>query len=168
MIKINYPYLPAGWEIRYVGADHPHMLAARQARLDLSTDHYHPTGAVVVWGGQIIAREANQSALRHPRLIRWHHGGVCVRRWLKIKSGEKYWLCPGCSSSRHHAESRAARAAQMTGLDLSGAALYLWGHWWCCAPCWSAIIEAGIGEVYLLEGSTVLFNRNHPENKIGQ
>lgn len=165
---INYPYLPVGREIKYVGAEQPYMLAAQQACRELSTDHYHPTGAVVVLANKIIAREANQSALRWPKLIRWHHAGVCVRRWLKIKSGEKYWLCPGCSSSRHHAESRAARAAQATGLDLRNATLYLWGHWWCCAPCWSAIIAADIGEVCLLESSEVLFNRAHPENKIGQ
>lgn len=46
--------------------------------------------------------------------------------------------------------------------------LYLWGHWWFCEPCWNAMIEAGIRDVYLLENSEVLFNKAHPENIIGR
>jgi len=30
------------------------------------------------------------------------------------------------------------------------------------------MIEAGIGDVYLLEGSEALFNKNHPQNIVGK
>ena len=54
------------------------------------------------------------------------------------------------------------------GHDTVGADLYLWGHWWACAPCWNAIIESGIENVYLLEGSERLFNKAHHGNVIGR
>ena len=165
---INYPYLPPGREIKLVPADHPYMQAAKQACRELSTDLFHPTGAVVVLADQIIAREGNQAALQHPAWQAKHAAGWCVRRWLKIPSGQKYWLCPGCSTFRHHSESRAARTAVATGLDLTQAELYLWGHWWCCEPCWQAMIKAGIGSVYLMAGGEVLFNRSHPDHQIGK
>ena len=172
MSQVAYPYLPVGQEIRYVSADHPYMVAAQAICQEESSDRLQPTGAVVALGGMIIARAANQAALCHPRWRGYHARGWCLRRVLKIKSGEKYWLCPGCASPDDHAESRAARLAmaraRQDSLDLSNAELYLWGHWWCCALCWAAIIEAGIGEIYLLEGSEVLFNRAHPDNRIGQ
>ncbi|MEA1929595.1 MAG: deaminase [Patescibacteria group bacterium] len=165
---IDYPYLPIGREIRLVKPDHPHMQAAKAAARELSTEHQHPTGAVVVLGEEIIAREANQAAIRSSYLRARHADGWCTRRILKIPSGQKYWLCPGCSTHHQHAESRAARAASMVGRDLSAARLYLWGHWWCCAPCWQAILDAGIGEVCLTEGGHILFNRKHPDNQIGR
>ena len=49
---------------------------------------------------------------------------------------------------------------------LPGADLYLYGHWWCCEPCWNAMINAGIKNVYLLKKSEVLFNLENPDNII--
>jgi hypothetical protein len=53
-------------------------------------------------------------------------------------------------------------------VDMKDADLYLWGHWWCCESCWTAILGAGINKVYLEEGSEVNFNREHSDHTIGQ
>lgn len=155
----RYPYLPEGRTIRYAPEGDPFMREAKRTRDIDSTDLIHSTGAVVVMAGEIIGRAANQSALRNKKLLELHRKGFCVRRLLKIPSGKKYWLCPGCSSCRHHAESRAVKDAVSHHPSAAGADLYLYGHWWCCKPCWDAMIKAGIKDVYLVEGADGLFKR---------
>jgi deoxycytidylate deaminase len=161
MSQINYPYLPAGRTILYVDSSNEFMKAAEVACGELSTDKYHPTGAVLVRDGKIIARAANQSALKSEKLLEWHRKGLCVRKLLKIPSGKKYWLCPGCASSKNHAETLAVKTAEKLGVKTDGADLYLWGHWWCCRPCWDSMISGGIRNVYLLSGSDRIFNQSH-------
>jgi deoxycytidylate deaminase len=165
---IKYPYLPAGHGIEYVPAENEYMAAAKEFAASFSSDHQMPTGAVIVKDGEIIGRGANQVALTHPALVRLHKDYLCTRRLLHIPSGQKYWLCPGCASPNQHAESRAVRDALAHTSDTHGADLYLWGHWWCCEVCWRAMITAGIRDVYLLEGSEVLFDKNDPGNIIGR
>jgi deoxycytidylate deaminase len=58
-----------------------------------------------------------------------------------------------------HAEPRAVRDARKNCSDINDADLYLWGHWWCCKPCWDAMIGAGIKNVYLLDESIALFKK---------
>src|SRR3989344_3972335 len=129
---IVYPYIPEGKNIKYVGAQDRFMRAAETACRELSTDRMHPTGAVLVKDGEVIARAANQSALKNKTLLGLHRRGWCVRKLFKIPSGQKYWLCPGCASSRNHSETLVVKAARKKGVDTEGADLYLWGHWWCC------------------------------------
>jgi deoxycytidylate deaminase len=155
----NYPYLPEGREIKYVAETDLFISEAKRIRKEFSTDEGHPTGAVVVLGDEIIGRGANQSALKNKKLIDLHKKGVCVRRFLKIPSGQKYWMCPGCSKNKHHAEARAVKDALKNGKSPKGADLYLYGHWWCCKPCWDEMIAAGIKNVYLVEGATEQFKR---------
>jgi deoxycytidylate deaminase len=168
MSQITYPFIPKDRTILYVGPDNEFMKAAEAACKELSTDRYHPTGAVLVKDGKIIARAANQSALKNEKLLELHRKGFCVRKLFKIPSGQKYWLCPGCSSSKNHAETSVVRDARKRGISTEGSDLYLWGHWWCCEPCWNSIISGGIRDVYLLEGSDRLFNPKFPENIIGK
>lgn len=129
-----------------------------RVRNTLSTESNHPTGCVAVKDAVVIARAANQSRLRNPRLLALHKR-YCIRKMLHVPTGKAYWVCPGCSTHREHAESSLVRAAQKAGVDLSGADIYLYGHWWCCKPCWDSMIAAGIRDVYLLEGSERLFAR---------
>lgn len=159
-MEIKYPYIPEGRDILYVPADNPFMLEAINIRNAESTDGQHPTGAVVVKDGMIIGRVANQAGFKHPKLIDLHAKGWCVRRKLNVKSGTKYWLCPGCATHSNHAESGAVRdAISKAGIKATqGADLYLYGHWWCCKPCWDTMIAAGIKNVYLLDGSWEIFN----------
>ena len=155
----EYPYLPEGRTIGYVPADNEFMREAMRLRNEELTDFQVPTGAVVVSNGEIIGRAANQSSLKNKKLIDFHKNVFCVRRFLKIPTGTKYWLCPGCAQFRHHAESRAVKDALKNKDYIKGANLYLYGHWWCCKPCWDAMIAAGIDKVYLVEGATGLFRR---------
>jgi len=163
--EIKYPYLPQGRAYLYVPSDNPNMLAAKEAAHELSTDRSHPTGAVVVKDGKVIARAANTTALSHPTLINLHKKGLCVRKLFKIPTGQKYWLCPGCGDYDCHAETSAVRAAKT---DTTGADVYLWGHWWACAPCWNSMIQGGIRNLYLEVGSDVSYNRDDPKNVVGQ
>ncbi|HEY9584174.1 MAG TPA: deaminase [Candidatus Paceibacterota bacterium] len=163
-MTINYPYLPEGREIKYVSADNIFMIEAKNSALRLSNERQHPTGAVIVAKGEIMARAGNKSALSNKKLIELHKNGLCVRRILKIPTGKKYWLCPGCASSKCHAEQLAVKDAKKKGLDIKGADLYLWGHWWCCKPCWDNMIEAGIKDVFLLSESEKIFNGAHGKN----
>ena len=168
MNSIIYPYLPEGRAIKYVSGENPFMAVAKEACRELSSDRQHPTGAVLVKDGKVLYRAANQSAIKNPRLLAIHQRGLCVRKFLKIPTGQKYWLCPGCASSINPAETGLVAEAKKNGVETVGADVYLWGHWWCCKPCWDGMISAGIKDVYLLEGSEKLFNKNHPDNIIGR
>lgn len=155
------PYLPVGKQIFVVPASNPFMVEAKRVRDTQSTDLNHSTGAVVVKDGIIIASAANQAGFKHPKLVELHRRGWCVRRWLKIKSGTKYWLCPGCSTHQDHAESGAAKAAlAKVGIEgARGADYYLYGHYWCCKPCWENMLKAGVGNVYVVDNAYELFGR---------
>jgi len=166
-MNIEYPYLPEGREILYVLEDDSFMKEAKETARNFSTDRLHPTGAVIVKDGEIVIRVANQVFLKHPKFQEWHQKGLCSRKFLKIKSGTKYWLCPGCAGHESHSEARGALEAKNKGMDIFDTDLYLWGHWWCCKPCWDKMISAGIKNVYLLEGSEKLFNAKHPDNILG-
>lgn len=160
--KIQYPYLPAGRTILYVPESNQYMVAAHEVAVKESTDKKTSTGVVVVSPtGEIIVSAANQSALKNPFLLRTHNKW-CIRKLFGIPSGQKYWLCPGCASSAYHAEHFAMRKAKKRNINISGCDVYLWGHWWCCQPCWDAMIKAGIKDVYLMEGVGEKFNNSNP------
>lgn len=152
--NIKYPYLPEGKIILYMPENNKYILVAKEIALTQSTDKKVPTGAVIVdEKGDILVTAANQSALKNQFLLNTHKNW-CIRKFFKIPSGQKYWLCPGCASHKNHGEYRVVLALQKkffqkvnTNLDL-----YLWGHWWCCKPCWDKMIEVGIRNVYLQEG----------------
>ncbi len=156
---IKYPYLPEGRGIKYVEASNPFMIEAKTFMEAHSTDRLHKTGSVVVKDGKIIGYGANQSRLKSKKFFDLHMRGWCLRRKLKVASGTHYWLCPGCSPCSSHSEQRAVRDAIKNGHNTKGADLYLYGHWWCCKPCWDKMIKEGINNVYLLKGSETLFGR---------
>ncbi|RJQ33960.1 hypothetical protein C4568_03440 [Candidatus Parcubacteria bacterium] len=158
-MKIPYPYLPEGHEIKYVPADNPFMLEAKNYSREHSLDSTVPTGSVVVKNGEIIGRGANGSD--------YHKTHECERVKRGIPTGQGYELCEGCHP-KNHSEPRAIADAKKKGHDTKGADLYLWGHWWACEPCWNAIIEGGIANVYLMEKSQELYNKEHPDNVIGR
>ncbi|OGG60144.1 hypothetical protein A2765_01075 [Candidatus Kaiserbacteria bacterium RIFCSPHIGHO2_01_FULL_56_24] len=166
-MNVKLPYVP-DIPIEYVPESDPFMSAAKEfARLN-ATDRQMPTGSVIVKDGEIIGRGANQVALKNPLFARIHKDHFCVRRLLHVPSGQKYWLCPGCASSKQHSEARAARDVIKSGRDATGADLYLWGHWWACKPCCDAVIAVGVQKIYLLENSAQLFNRDIPGNIVGR
>lgn len=167
-MKIDYPYLPEGRTIKYVPAGNTFMKVAEEVAHTMSSDKQHPTSAVLVMDGKVILKAANQSALKNPLLLKLHKKGLCVRKILKIKSGQKYWLCLGCASSHNHAETLLIKQAENLGIKTEGGDIYHWGHWWCCEPCWNSMIRGGVRDLYLLEGSEVLFNPKAVGNIIGK
>lgn len=154
----RYPYYPDGREVRYVSESDPIILMAMRYARQYSLDKTMPNASVIVREGSPIAAGANGS---HYHLI---HG--CRRQACGAGPGQDYHLCEGCHP-RNHSERRALRYAVERGLDTDGADLYLWGHFGCCRDCWEAMIEAGICDVYLLEGAERIFNKSHPENIVG-
>ena len=158
-MDITYPYLPAGRSILYVPADNQFMQIAKAFAQEHSLDKEMPNTSVIVKSGAVIAIGANGSD--------YHLTHECERVKQHIPSGQGYELCEGCHP-KNHGEQSAIHDAEVKGVDTHGADLYLWGHWWCCEPCWNAIMAAGIKNVYLLKGSEVLFNKSHPDNIVGR
>ncbi len=158
-MAIIYPYIPKGREIQYVGLDNPYMNQAYLYAKRYSLDDMMPNASVAVRGKQVLVKAANGNI---------HHKKFgCERVRLNIPTGQQYELCAGCSC-RDHSEAKLVRAAKSKKIDLKGAFLYLWGHWWCCEPCWDSMLSVGIKKVYLLENSEVLFNKKDPRNIVGK
>lgn len=156
---IAYPYMPEGQTISYVPSDNEFMQAAREVAQQQSLDKTMPTGTVLVKNDEIIGRGANGSD--------YHDTHGCERVRQNIPTGQGYELCEGCHP-KNHSEPRAIADAHAHGKDTNGADAYLWGHWWCCEPCWSAMARAGIRSVFLMEASEVLFNKEAEGNIVGQ
>lgn len=154
MADITYPYLPEGRTILHVPTDNPYMREAARVRNTQSSDHKHPTGAVVIKDEKVIGSGANQSRLKNPALLKLH-SRYCIRKMLGMPSGKYYWMCPGCATSRQHAECRAIADAMQHHNDTRDADVYLYGHWWACKPCWDIMIFAGIKNLYVIDDAVV-------------
>lgn len=157
--KVEYPYLPEGCEIKYVPVDNVFMMTAKEYAKHHSLDNTMPTASVIVFNNEVIGIGANGSD--------YHKTHPCERVRLGSKTGEGYELCEGCHP-KNHSERKAIADSRGKGTLVSGADLYLWGHWWCCEPCWQEMLSAGIKNIYLMEGSEKLFNKNNPANIVGR
>jgi deoxycytidylate deaminase len=167
--NIEYPYLPEGKSILYVPSSNPFMQEAKKTAWKESTDRRFSTGAVIVSvkNNFVVSKDANKAPLTNESLINLHKK-YCFRRILKIPSGQKYWVCPGCAAGDHHAEYRASKKLIKDGFDKDDQFdLYLFGHWWACKDCWGKMLEIPIRNVYLLERSEILFNEKIEGNIIG-
>mgnify|MGYP001619011886 CR=1 FL=1 len=148
--KIVYPYLPEGRTILYVPESNSFLKMAHEYALAHSSDEKIKTGSVIVKNGEIIGMGANESE--------YHLTQGCERKRRNISTGGGYELCEGCDP-KNHSEPRAIQDAQVKGNDTTDADLYLAGHWWCCKPCWEAMILAGIRNVFLEDGSEEKYAR---------
>ena len=144
----------------YVEEENQFMQVAKELAKTRSLDPDWPTGGVLVStrgrsssgrkDGQVIGGGWNGSE--------YHLQFGCERKRLGIKTGERYDLCEGCDP-KNHSEPRAIADAKNKGHDCNNADLYMWGHWWCCEPCWQALIDAGVKKVYLMKGANRKFKR---------
>lgn len=157
--KIEYLYIPEGKNILYVPESNPFIQEAKKYAKEHSLDSTMPTGSVVVMNGVVFGLGANGSD--------YHKTHECERVKQKIPTGEGYELCEGCHP-KNHSEPRAIENAKQKGHETKEADLYLWGHYWCCEPCWNVMISVGIRNVYLMEGSEILFNKTNPDNVVGR
>jgi deoxycytidylate deaminase len=139
---ISYPYLPKGKEILYVKESNPFMQSAKDL-LKKSGCRKHATGAVIVKEGKIIAQGKNAGI----------NVSICPRVYRKSKTGTDYHFCKDYCGQTGHAEENAVKDAISKNIDINNADLYLYGHWWCCKPCWGYMINAGINNVYLLKNA---------------
>jgi deoxycytidylate deaminase len=156
---ITYPYMPSDSVVAYVHADNDYMQLALDFAREHSLDKTMPNSSVIVRDGAVLGIGANGSD--------YHEKHGCERVRLGIPTGQGYELCEGCSP-KNHGEPRAIADATQKGNDTQGADLYMWGHWWCCEPCWKAMQNAGIKTIYLLENSEVLFNKEAHGNIVGK
>lgn len=163
MTEIVYPYLPEGRVIDYVATTDKFIGLAKAFARAQSLDKQMPCATVIVKDGLVIGIGANGSI--HHEV----HGCDRVRRGCK--SGEGYDLCEGCNPVSH-SEAKAIRNALNldagSKYNLRDARLYLWGHWYCCKDCWDKMIDVQIGEVCLMHGSQVLFNKEVEGNIVGR
>jgi len=167
--KVIYPYLPEGQTIMYAPKSNEFIREAKRVAFLYSTDRRMPTGAIVVRSNDnhIVAQESNKAPIKNPKLLAFHKK-YCIRRIFKIPSGQKYWMCPGCAGGDHHAEYRASKKLIKNGFNKGDQFdLYLWGHWWACQDCWSKMLEIPIRNLFLLEGSEILFNEKAEGNIVG-
>jgi deoxycytidylate deaminase len=134
------------------------MIEAKAYAQAHSLDKTMPNSSIVVLNGKIVGRGANGSD--------YHEKHGCERVRLGIPTGQRYELCEGCSP-KNHGEPRAITDALSRLDSVQDADLYLWGHWWCCEPCWNTMQASGIRTVYLLQDSEELFNKDSPKNIVG-
>lgn len=152
MPDIQYPYLPEGKQLKYTNADNPFMIEAAKVRDTQAGDTLYPVGSVLVKDGVVIGRGGN-GFNRGPGELH-----ICPRIVLDCKSGERYDLCT-LHDSPGHSEVMTLADAYAKGHDPAGADLYMYGHWWACEPCWTALLEAGVRDVYVLDDAHERFSR---------
>lgn len=157
--SIAYPYMPAEGRILYVEENDAFIQAAKDFAKIHSLDKAMPNASVLVKDGKIIGQGANGSS--------YHEANECERIRLNIPTGQGYERCEGCHP-KNHSEPKAIQNAIENGHDPAGGEIYLWGHWWCCQPCWDRMLQVGISIVRLLKDSEVLFNKTAPGNIVGQ
>jgi len=158
MVNIDYPYMPPDRHLKYVSSDHPFMLEAARARQECAGDPLYPVGIVLVKEGKVIARAGN-GFNKGPGQVH-----VCPRIVLDVPSGTGYDLCT-LHDSPGHAERMVLSEAQRLGVDPMGSDAYLYGHWWACEPCWTALLEAGVRDLYVTDDAHERFSRDRVYEK---
>ncbi|MCX6716706.1 MAG: deaminase [Candidatus Taylorbacteria bacterium] len=153
------PYFSEEMIFKSVPAQNEFINLAKEYARKYSLDKAMPIGSVLVNKGDIIGIGANGSD--------YHNNHICERVRQKIPTGQGYELCEGCHP-KNHSEQKAIQDAIKKGNKTEGTDLYLWGHWWCCRWCMNAIKKAGIKNVFLLEKSEILFNKNKSGNIINR
>ncbi len=145
-----HPYVPKGRTYGYVLESNAFIRRAKS--LGASMRKKFPkaiiTASVLVKNGDVIGKGINNPI----------HPSFCPRTVFQCPSGEGYELCPSHCHSDNHSEGKAIKEAKEKKRDARRSDLYLYGHWWCCKPCWDKIIAAGISNVYLVEGATEKFS----------
>lgn len=145
----SYPYIAPGRNIFYVPEDNPFMQKAKTLRGTIARLYPEAvvTASVIEFQGTVIGTATNNPV----------HKTFCPRTALLSPSGEGYEWCPKYCHPDNHSEAGAIRQALDQSRSPAGGALYLYGHWWLCEPCWDKVIAAGIKDVFLMEGATERF-----------
>lgn len=146
-----YPYLPKNRVIFYAHKTDKFIRGAKEMVQDIKKQYpwaRYVTASLVVNDGKIVGKAVNRDV----------HLSFCPRRVFQSPSGGGYHLCPRHCHPKNHSEVLALNDAARKGKDAAkDSSLYMYGHWWCCKPCWDAMAGAGIKDIYLIEGATELF-----------
>lgn len=153
MPNIQYPYMPEGYQLKYASVDDPFMIEAAKAQEECAGDPLYPVGIVLVRDGEVVVRAGNG-------FNRGRQGHVCPRLVMECPTGIGYDLCD-LHEAPGHAESQVLKVARKTGIDPQGGDLYLYGHWWCCEPCWEEMIKTGVRDVYVVDDAHERFSRDN-------
>ncbi len=142
----------------FVSEDHPLMRLAKDAASSYSLTPAYPIGIVAVTDDKVLCAAGNGNGYHEANPDKEGHIEGCVRRFVsqervksggeKIKPGEEFDLCPGCHTD-FHAESNLIRKAHDLSINLKGADIHMYGHYWCCGDCWGKMKKVGIGRVVL-------------------
>lgn len=157
---IKYPYIAPGRVIKFVPISNKWMQEAKKMADSETRCSWWPTGAVVVKNGKIIGRGSNPGEITIP----------CPRWVKKCPTGTGYELCNNvCKRIGYgHSEVTSIEDAEKNHQDTRGADFYLYGHWWCCEPCWNKMINAGIKNVYLLKNAHKIFTHEKRSNLMAE
>lgn len=131
------------------------MLAAKKAT-EKTGCKKQPTGAVLVKDGKILMTATNAGLTVN----------ICPRVLKGSKTGTDYHLCQEVCKQEGHSEYSVVKKALAKGIETEGADIYLWGHWWCCQPCWDAMIAGRIKNVYLEQDADKKFMLSSTVGKI--
>ena len=143
----------------YVESSDKFMTFAKSVALKESLTPVFPIGIVIVKNDKIIAEGANGNGYHEKNLNSKFHVKGCKRRYLskkleqvgrpKLKSGEKFEICPGCNYECH-AEIKAIDKVEDKSM-LKDATVYMYGHWWSCSNCWEKMKSVGIKKVCVVK-----------------
>lgn len=145
--------MPEGRALKYVPVDDAFMQKAKQAQETYAGDPLFPVGLALVKNGEVIVQAGN-GFNKGPNEVH-----ICPRIVLECPSGTGYDLCT-LHDAPGHAEQMAVKVAQEQGIDIVGADAYMYGHWWACEPCWTALIDAGIRDLYVTDDAHERFSRD--------
>ena len=143
----EYPYLPKEKKILFVSESNLFMKKAKSMLEGVKKDFPFAgfvTASVIAKDNVIVSKKTNRDV----------HLSFCPRRVFDSPSGKDYELCPRHCHPDNHSEARAIKGA---GEFAKGADLYMYGHWWCCKPCWDKMIKASINNVFLVENAAQTF-----------
>jgi len=145
--------MPQNRHLKYVLHDSEFMQAAKKAQEECAGDSLFPVGIVLVRDGMVVARAGNgyNKGPGKPH--------VCPRVVLECPSGTGYDLC-SLHGSPGHAEPMLMKVAKEQGIDVEGADVYMYGHWWACEPCWKVLIDSGVRDLYVAEDAHERFSRD--------
>jgi deoxycytidylate deaminase len=141
--------------------DNEFIQKAKQAAIKYSLTSVFPIGIVAEKNGKILAEAGNGNGYHEANLETPGHRKGCIRRFLndereregkaKFKGGEGFELCPGCHTDSH-AEANLIKITrnQNNYNELKDANIYMYGHFWCCKPCFEKMLSAGIKNVRTL------------------
>jgi deoxycytidylate deaminase len=152
----KYPFIPDGWSFEYAPMSDTFMALAVTTVEKLERDN--PEGNRITYS--IIALPDTKGALQIVEQSPNHtiHKSFCPRVAINSTSGKDYEYCPHYCAYENHSETAAILKAKARGLDVKGGHVYMGGHWWCCAPCWKSMIDAGISHVHAIADATARYD----------